>query len=934
MKDLIENRQIRVFISSTFQDMQEERDYLMKRTFPKLRKLAAERDVTLTELDLRWGITEEESKSGKVVDICLREIENSIPFFIGIVGNRYGWVPKKEELGKEVSEHFPRVDEYLESSLSVTEMEMQFGVLERPEDMHAFFYIKEQEEKADNPLMLKRLKEEIANSRYPSSTYSSVEDLARQVEKAFVTLLDQLFPKVTLTQHQKERLVQQSFISQLSATYVKVEENFRRLTEFGQDPSSQYLVVTGESGLGKSALMANWSKEMQLQNEIVVIPYFSSNGGNQSYTNILAYFTEEISNRFGMEIPTGESEKKRLEKLLDQFAVREDRLVLVFDAINQIADIDQSKMLNWLPVPPNNVKYLFSTLEDDVTMQVFKDRGYPIYHLQRLTDKQKIQLVEEYLHSYGKKLDDSQINEIIGHEQCNNTLVLRSLLEELISYGSYETLGKRINYYLGGTSILQFYEKVIERFEQDYGQAFVRNVLGLIAVSRNGVSEQEIIELTGAKQIEWSDFFCGFSTHLSNQSGRFVFTHNYITQTVWKRYLTHDHDFESECRRKLAELHRNETTTLAMQEVPYQYDHLKEWDSLHDYLVSCRYLKYCMDYDEIEIATYWRHIMEGRPDKYSIKEYLTARDCEDFVSTCILTMQLSGVLCLNVGKEVAVVLRDYIEEHPELASARVYLALSGGFVRPQSIEYAKKALDLFRAQGDVKGEIDALGTLGAIYYDALFVENDDKYGEMAREVWVKGKDLSIGLYGEMHPVVMHSYEGLSMVSDDLDEAMSYARKALDLGCAIFGKEHPLTGRPYHYVGVIYREKAEWENALYYFQKANRIWLPAYGINHEIMVSSNNNIGNALKHLGKYEEALVCYEKCLAIQNVISDRIGYDHAKHHFNIAKVLLLLGRVEEAYGECQAAKSVLEDEKVNAEPRSKALEKELEEFVGTLPR
>ena len=56
--NLIDNRQIRIFISSTFQDMQGERDYLMKRTFPKLRKLASQRDITLTELDLRWGITE------------------------------------------------------------------------------------------------------------------------------------------------------------------------------------------------------------------------------------------------------------------------------------------------------------------------------------------------------------------------------------------------------------------------------------------------------------------------------------------------------------------------------------------------------------------------------------------------------------------------------------------------------------------------------------------------------------------------------------------------------------------------------------------------------------------------------------------------------------------------------------------------------------
>ena len=161
--NLIENRQIRVFISSTFHDMQDERDYLMKRTFPKLRKLAAERDVTLTELDLRWGITEEESKSGKVVEICLREIENSIPFFIGIIGNRYGWVPEKNDLDGNVTERFSAVTDYLEHHLSVTEMEMQFGVLAREEDMHAYFYIKEQEEKdkQDYPEMLERLKEEV-----------------------------------------------------------------------------------------------------------------------------------------------------------------------------------------------------------------------------------------------------------------------------------------------------------------------------------------------------------------------------------------------------------------------------------------------------------------------------------------------------------------------------------------------------------------------------------------------------------------------------------------------------------------------------------------------------------------------------------------------------------------------------------------------------
>ena len=52
-----QERQIRVFISSTFKDMQDEWDVLVKKVFPQLRKLCEERAVAWTEVDLRWGIT-------------------------------------------------------------------------------------------------------------------------------------------------------------------------------------------------------------------------------------------------------------------------------------------------------------------------------------------------------------------------------------------------------------------------------------------------------------------------------------------------------------------------------------------------------------------------------------------------------------------------------------------------------------------------------------------------------------------------------------------------------------------------------------------------------------------------------------------------------------------------------------------------------------
>ncbi len=56
---LAQERQIRVFISSTFRDMHAERDRLVKVVFPQLRRLCESRGVTWGEVDLRWGVSRE-----------------------------------------------------------------------------------------------------------------------------------------------------------------------------------------------------------------------------------------------------------------------------------------------------------------------------------------------------------------------------------------------------------------------------------------------------------------------------------------------------------------------------------------------------------------------------------------------------------------------------------------------------------------------------------------------------------------------------------------------------------------------------------------------------------------------------------------------------------------------------------------------------------
>ena len=287
-----ENRQIRIFISSTFKDMQAERDYLITKIFPKLQVEAAKRDVSVVPLDLRWGITEEEAKSGKVLQICLQEIENSRPFFIGLVGNRYGWCPDKEELLKNdvLRERWGEwLEKDLENGLSVTEIEMQYGVLRSEKHLNAFFYIRKGiGDATQNTVKIKRLKKVIrTNSRYPVADFDTPDELGKMVERDFQALLDKLYPITDGSAKEKENYAQLAFMHSKTEIYIPEESNFKELDEFVLNQDERELVVTGESGMGKSSLLANWIIRSEGKNNWHIFTNFIGYGSEESTPTLI-----------------------------------------------------------------------------------------------------------------------------------------------------------------------------------------------------------------------------------------------------------------------------------------------------------------------------------------------------------------------------------------------------------------------------------------------------------------------------------------------------------------------------------------------------------------------------------------------------------------------------------------------------------------------
>src|SRR4051794_40026280 len=134
-------RSVRVFLSSTFRDMHAERDHLIKVTFPALREKLLPHRVELYDIDLRWGITEDEAKNEQVIGLCLDQVDECRPFFLAFLGHRYGWVPGK--IQDKTQERFPFVKRF--PGVSVTELELRHGVAPNPKGNYTLILLRKED---------------------------------------------------------------------------------------------------------------------------------------------------------------------------------------------------------------------------------------------------------------------------------------------------------------------------------------------------------------------------------------------------------------------------------------------------------------------------------------------------------------------------------------------------------------------------------------------------------------------------------------------------------------------------------------------------------------------------------------------------------------------------------------------------------------------
>lgn len=913
-------REIRVFISSTFRDMKAERDILVAKTLPELRRMCEQRNVAWREVDLRWGISDEQAAEGRVLPICLEEIRRCRPCFIGLLGERYGWVP--ESYPPQVVEQEPWLADYADDQRSVTELEILHGVLNNPDvSPHSFFYFRDPayvetipESQRDDFVSrdeagaekLANLKQRIREAHRsgdlrhaPRENFRNAEALSQMVLADFRALIDGLFPAgEEPSPVEQERAEHVAFARSRSQVYIGREAKMQRLSEHvaGEGPP---LVVLGESGGGKSALLANWALEYARNNEedFVFLHFVGGSTNGASDAAILRRIMLELAEFFQLsdEPPIEADEIRRVFPDWLARAAHARRVILVLDGLNQLSDADGAPDLNWLPrVTPRNCRIIVSTLPGRCLNAIEKRewmKTTPPIVVEPLTGDERRKLIREFLAQYSRDLGEQRTARLVQAPQTANPLYLRVLLDELRVFGVHEQLNERIEWCLQAEDAFALYQKVIDRWRESYGEELVDDSLSYIWASRRGLSEAELLDLLGAGDQPlpgalWSPLYLAMADSLVSRNGLLNFAHDYLRAAVKQKCLPTDNS-PQEYRRRMIAYFDNEDRNIAhaLDELPWLLGQMGDWQSLLGVLTHQNIFLYLFRLDLPSLLIYWRQL----EDRYDVGAcYLEAWEDwrrADFLdySAAFATEKLADFLKIIGRYEAAETMcRRHLEivesaderDDEAIVLSKNSLAVLFNFMgrRSEAESYIRSAIEL--AEQIYRGEEEVeLAAMFSNLGELMRVEQRFEDAEEAYSRWVEIYERHKHRHWPPFCVQLNNYALFLKETSRPQQAAATMKLAMEQFEAHYGIGSPDYAMLLNNYAALLHEVNQVSKVESLYQQSVQQMERLLGSEHPRLSLSLQSLANFYRLTGRFEEARNLYLRAIAIDESV---LGPDH----------------------------------------------------------
>ncbi|XP_041349254.1 NACHT domain- and WD repeat-containing protein 1-like [Gigantopelta aegis] len=577
---------VRIFTSSTFTDSFHERNALMEKVYPNLKKVCQEEGYEFQVVDMRWGVRDEATDDHMTTELCLREVElckklSTGPCFVTFLSHKYGYrsfprlIPEDEfkqlsdeiqsaETKEVIQKWFMRDDnsvpptyvlqpissllpDFKSSNMDLQSLAkkawdddrtiMQDAIVSaaiqcldkvRAHEYEMSECLGPEKKDKESRQLLSELKNALPE-RIPKNhlilykikwSKNGVDPEKRCQHKKYIHKLCVDFEssllkmikdgiKTRLQTDQAdplfEEIVQQTlFCQEKCKAFQGRLDSLEKISHYLVDEGRNPFVVYGESGCGKTSIMAMAAKRCWDEfggNVVVIIRFIGTTPDSSTIGALLTSITLQIMKVYGQY---ADDMPENIRQLTDAFhnslkqASKFRPLVILLDSLDQFDPSGGACQLGWLPqsLPPH-VKIIVSTLPEDQyeSLPILKALNIPdeyFLDIPKLPDNEVSGILDKWLETNGRKLTDFQRRKVMtAFQKCSLPLFLKLSFDQACRWTSYAPPDQTILQ----TTVRGSIDALLARIEQLHGKLFVSHALAYLTLSKSGLTESELEDI-------------------------------------------------------------------------------------------------------------------------------------------------------------------------------------------------------------------------------------------------------------------------------------------------------------------------------------------------------------------------------------------------------------------------------------------------------
>uniref|UniRef100_A0A8C9UXX0 Nephrocystin-3 n=1 Tax=Scleropages formosus TaxID=113540 RepID=A0A8C9UXX0_SCLFO len=607
-------------------------------------------------------------------------------------------------------------------------------------------------------------------------------------------------------------------------------------------------------------------------------------------------------------------------KILEEFprwlerlsARHHGNIIVIIDSIDQIQHAERH--MKWLIDPlPVNVRAVVS-VNVETCPQAW--RLWPTLHLDPLNPKDVKALIAAECQGAQVKLSREQEKKLERHCRSASTCsaLYVTVLAKMISES--RVLDRTLEQCVQCQDTVSLYRLglrvIMDTLSTDREKLIMKEVVCLICVSHNGVSESELLELFPdlawpvltsllhrLQRLRIVAFGCGLLKFQHLQAGEAVRLEYMDTETS-----------TSVCRERLIQyfsrqLREDRVTWRVADELPWlflqQEDKAKLQHSLLNLFVSQNLYKRG---HFSELLSYWQYVGRDKGSmaaEYfdSLKQYEKSCEGEDSMTRLANLYETLGRFLKDLGllSQAVAPLQRSLEiretaldpDHPSVA--RSLHQLAGVYVQWRKLGNAeqlyKQALEIGEnAYGSehtsVARELDSLALL---YQKQNKYEQADKLRKRALKIRQKAarqkgnmygftllrrralqlEELTLGKDSADCSRTLNELGVLYYLQNNLDAAKVFLTRSLEMRRRVLGPDHPDCAQSLNNLAALHCERREYERAEELYESALDIRRRALAPDHPSLAYTVKHLAMLYKRRGKLEKAVPLYELALEIR---------------------------------------------------------------------